>query len=142
MGVAERSAPEDRLKYENERQFWLELDERFLLIGPDDWVLDAPPGYIIPGGVYNSMSNRKATIDEVIKVVIVRIANRLLGPTADNAAVPGDGIRDDPKLKGLVRLLVGQLAQLACVAAESHAPRNRSAPAANGKTASSSSSSQ
>ena len=121
LGVVERCAPEDRLKYENERQFWLELDERFLRIGPDDWVLEAPPGYIIPGGVYNSMSNRKATIDEVIKVVIVRIANRLLGPSADDAAEPGDGIRDDPKLKVLVRLLVGQLAQLACVAAESHA---------------------
>lgn len=117
----DRCAPKDRLKYENERQFWLELDERFLLIGTDDWILEADLGYIIPGGVYNSMSNRKATIDVVIKVVIVRIANRLLGPSADDGAVPGGGLHGDPKLKGLVRLLVGQLAQLACVAAESHA---------------------
>ena len=120
-GQLDRCAPKDRLKYENERQFWLELDERFLLIGPDDWVLEADPGYIIPGGVYNSMPNRKATIDVVIKVVIVRIANRLLGPNADDGAVPGGGIHGDPKLKGLMRLLVGQLAQFACVAAESHA---------------------
>lgn len=117
----EQCAPKDRLKYENERQFWLELDERFLLIGTEDWILEADHGYIIPGGVYNFMSNRKATIDVVIKVVIVRIANRLLGPNADDGAVPGGGIHGDPKLKGLMRLLVGQLAQLACVAAESHA---------------------
>jgi len=117
----DKCPPEDRVKYENERQLWVELDERFLRTGPDALLFEADSGYILSGGIYNFMPFRKATIDVVIKVVVVRIANKLLGPAAGDAALPGDGIRDDPKLKGLVRLLVGQLAQLACVAAESHA---------------------